>query len=294
VEGGFFFLAKIEPPPATILEYLIARFPQIGPLVWHERMMRGLVQAEGKILNPESPYRHGITVLYQREVEAEPAPLETESILYEDSEILAADKPHGMPVTPAGEYLARSLLRRLEARVNSRMIAPLHRLDRETAGVVLFSLNPETRARYHALFQKRVIERTYLAVARCSNAPAEKRWIVENRLASGEPWFRQRIVEGAINAITEIELIGAWPGHALFKLRPRTGRKHQLRIHMASIGFPILGDPFYPEIREADPGDPPLQLLAAQLSFIDPISGQARTVTSRRILQRAETGQAPV
>jgi tRNA pseudouridine32 synthase/23S rRNA pseudouridine746 synthase len=166
-------------------------------------------------------------------------------------------------------------------------LAPVHRLDRETAGVVLFTINAEARAPYHELFSSRSVEREYLAVAKVGNAGMRKEWDVRNRLEEGEPWYRRRIAEsdGAEpNAITRIELLEPRNGLGLFRLLPETGKKHQLRVHMTSIGCPIVGDLLYPDIRESSKHDSPLQLLAHRLSFIDPLSGESRRFVSAQQL----------
>ena len=240
-------------------------------------MTRGLVTKDGgTAVKADAPYRHGQTIYYFREVRSEPESPVSETILFQDAQILVVDKPHGMRVTPAGDHVDRSLLSRLQRSVGNPNLAPLHRLDQETAGLILFSVNPNTRGRYHALFANRAINRTYVAVTRSREIPSQKHWIVENRIERGEPWFRQRIVQGLPNAITRIEWRRTLGDLALFHLYPKTGRKHQLRVHMASIGFPILGDPLYPQQREPEPSDPPLQLLAYELRFIDPVTGVER------------------
>ena len=279
------YLPKIEPRPATILEHLLARFPQVHPTIWLSRISRGLVTlSDGTTLREDSPYRHGITVFYRKEVPSEPASIEKALVIYRDEDILVADKPHGMPVTPAGEHVGRSLLVQLQKSTGLADLAPMHRLDRETAGLVLFTIKPAARGHYHRLFAEG-IEREYLAVAHIIDAPDRRHWRVENRMESGDPWFRQRIADGPANAITDIELRDVREGVGLFRLVPETGRKHQLRVHMASIGFPIVGDPFYPQIRERQSGDPPLQLLARRLAFTDPLSGVPRSFTSVRRLR---------
>jgi tRNA pseudouridine32 synthase / 23S rRNA pseudouridine746 synthase len=279
------YLPKLEPSPATILEHLLARFPQVHPTIWRARISRGLVTlSDGATLREDSPYRHGITVFYRKEVPSEPASMEEALVIYRDENILVVDKPHGMPVTPAGEHFERSLLVHLQKSTGLADLAPMHRLDRETAGVVLFTIKPDARSHYHRLFAEG-IEREYLAVAPIIDAPDRKHWRVENRMESGDPWFRQRIVDGPINAITEIELRDVREGVGLFRLVPESGRKHQLRVHMASIGFPIVGDPFYPHIRARQSGDPPLQLLARRLTFTDPLSRVLRSFTSVRKLR---------
>jgi tRNA pseudouridine32 synthase / 23S rRNA pseudouridine746 synthase len=281
------FLPKVESPPATILEHLAVRFPHIPVSTWRDRMARGLVTScDGAVLREDSPYRHGMTVLYAKEVPSEPAPLEVETILYQDDEILIADKPHGMTVTPGGQHVARSLLNRLQKQTGIADLVPLHRLDRDTAGIVLFSSKAGSRGRYHQLFSSGVIEREYLAVASVVETPTERYWILENRLIAGIPWFRRNVESGGpVNAITEIELIETRDNLGLFRLKPRTGKKHQLRVHMSLIGFPILGDPLYPQLREPAVSDPPLQLLARRLSFADPFTGLRRDFRSARELR---------
>lgn len=279
------FLPKLESPPPTVAEHLALLFPRISRGTWRDRMARGMVTTnEGMRIREDSPYIHGITVFYIKEVPSEPAPLETETILYQDEEILVADKPHGMAVTPSGDYVARSLLNRLQQRTGIDTLVPLHRLDKDTAGIVLFGLKSESRARYHELFARSVVEREYLAASAITNPPTQKHWVVENRLGGGNPWFRRQITTGPVNAITEIELLDIIDGVGFFRLRPRTGKKHQLRVHMTSIGFPILGDPLYPDMRDKQPSDPPLQLLARRLAFSDPVAGVRREFTSSQNL----------
>jgi tRNA pseudouridine32 synthase/23S rRNA pseudouridine746 synthase len=280
------YLPKLDSPPPTILEYLFARFPQIEPRIWRERVARGTVTlGDGTPLRPDSPYRHGIFVLYRREAPLEPAFLENPRILYRDDGILIADKPHCMPVTPAGEYVERSLLASLERMTGLDTLTPIHRLDKDTAGILLFTVRHGLRAEFHRLFAQNRVEREYFALASAAAAPERSHWSIRNRLGPGQPWFRQQIVSGAPTAVTEIELLGRRSGIGLFRLVPRTGRKHQLRVHMASIGFPILGDPFYPEMSEKRDGDPPLQLLAKRLMFVDPRNGESVSFASTRELE---------
>jgi tRNA pseudouridine32 synthase / 23S rRNA pseudouridine746 synthase len=281
-------LPKLDSAPRTILEYLIAHFPRIAAETWHERVLNGKVTLDdGTMLALDTPYRHGVTVLYAKEVAQEPAACEEEAILFQDANILIADKPHGMVVTPSGDHVERSLLIRLQNRTGLTTLAPIHRLDRETAGVVLFTIHTQARGRYHRLFSTRTVEREYLALANLDAVPDRKEWLLQNRLEADEPWYRRRIAAngGAMpNAITRIDLLETRKGLGLFRLRPETGKKHQLRVHMASIGFPIIGDLLYPEIREKTERDSPLQLLAHRLTFIDPLSGEHRTFASARKL----------
>jgi tRNA pseudouridine32 synthase/23S rRNA pseudouridine746 synthase len=289
------YLPKIASPPQTILDYLIAHFPHVAADAWRDRMARGQIAIdeeidEGIALHADSPYRHGVTVLYSREAAEEPPASVSETILYRDEHILIADKPHGMVVTPSGDCVERSLLVRLQRHTGENGLAPVHRLDRETAGVVLFAIHTGVRAQYHRLFAERTIEREYEAVAKLNNDSAEIEWRVENRLEQGAPWYRRRIADASEgrnrgpNAATRIERLESRDGWGLFRLRPETGKKHQLRVHMASLGFPIAGDLLYPEIRNARHGDPPLQLLACRLAFNDPLSGEPRSFKSAQTL----------
>lgn len=279
------YLPKFDSAPDTVFEYLLARFPQVSPDTWRDRVSRGLVTwSDGKALEEYSPYRHGITVFYRREVTSEPAPLEDPVVIYRDDEILVVDKPHGMPVTPSGEHFERSLLIRLQRITGLTDLNPIHRLDRETAGVLLFTIRPHTRAPYHTLFAEGRVDREYVALAHARGRLNERNWQIQNRIEAAEPWFRQRIVEGPVNAITDI-VLEEWRAEiGRFRLLPKTGKKHQLRVHMASIGCPILGDPFYPAITNKTDGDMPLQLLARRLAFIDPLTGAPRNFISTRTL----------
>jgi tRNA pseudouridine32 synthase/23S rRNA pseudouridine746 synthase len=285
------YLQKLESPPATILDHLIVKFPHIPAEAWRSRVARGLVtDSDGATVREDSPYRHGRMVFYQREVPEEPEAADEEIIVYQDQHLVVADKPHGMVVTPAGDQLERSLLVRLQKRTGVITLVPVHRLDRDTAGLLLFAADPEARGPYHQLFAERRIQREYLAQAHIADPPNCRQWRVANRIAAGTPWFRQQIVEGPPNAVTHIELLELGNGVGLFLLRPETGRKHQLRLHMASLGFPILGDPFYPEILDEDRRSQSplhLQLLASSLEFIDPLSGAPRSFSSARKLQIA-------
>jgi tRNA pseudouridine32 synthase/23S rRNA pseudouridine746 synthase len=277
-----------------LLDFLWQRFPRIDRATWQERLAAGKVLDEnGHPLKAEAPCLPGARIQYFREVDQEPEVPFREEILLRTDDLLVADKPHFLPVAPGGKYVNECLLYRLRAGTGIDDLAPLHRLDLDTAGLVLLSIRPETRGSYGRLFQDSAIERTYLAVAESASggAPVRQRWRVASRIERGEPWFRSRsvAVEAArVNAVTEIELV-RWDqavGRGLFRLRPQTGKTHQLRLHMMEIGFPILHDPLYPELRAEGERDweRPLQLLAAGLAFDDPVTGERRELRSRRRL----------
>jgi tRNA pseudouridine32 synthase/23S rRNA pseudouridine746 synthase len=189
-----------------------------------------------------------------------------------------------VPTIPGGRFLHESLLVRLKKRLGEEQLVPIHRLDRETAGVVIFSRCEDSRGAYQSLFQKRSVEKVYEALA----APVERRFpfIHMSCMAEGTPFFRMREVEGAPNSETLVDLIEVNDGVALYRLMPRTGRKHQLRVHMASIGAPIMNDAFYPDARpeQADDFASPLKLLARAIAFDDPFTGERRRFESARTL----------
>ncbi|MGV3591500.1 MAG: pseudouridine synthase [Gammaproteobacteria bacterium] len=277
--------SSLQLPPGpwtTVLDCLCAHFPHIAREVWLGRMTRGLVQdMEGRALDAQTPYRPELRIRYFREVADEvPIPF-LESILYADANIVVADKPHFLPVTPSGQYVNQTLLARLIERLDNPGLAPLHRLDRSTAGLVLFSANPANRARYHALFRERAITKRYEAIA--PPLPQHDFPLVrKSRLEHGEPFFRMQEVEGTANAETHVDIVERGERYWRYALTPVTGKQHQLRVHMAALGAPILNDDFYPELRkqESDDFSRPLQLLARDLAFVDPISGEHMRFTS--------------
>jgi tRNA pseudouridine32 synthase/23S rRNA pseudouridine746 synthase len=241
---------------------------------------------QGKVVDDESvrvtsstPYYHGKTIHYYREVETENVIPFQESILFQNDHLLVADKPHFLPVTPTGPSVNECLLSRLQRRTGIKDLSPIHRLDRDTAGVVMFSVVKATRHVYHNLFVQRKAIKKYIAVASTAAQPdlqIGREWSVENRLAPGDPWFRMKITDGPVNALTKIVLTKTHGDVGVFELFPATGKKHQLRIHMASIGFPIVNDCFYPELDQFSLTDysRPLQLLAKAIEFTDPVTGR--------------------
>ncbi|MEO6119246.1 MAG: pseudouridine synthase [Terriglobales bacterium] len=265
-------LPRLDHPPATIFEFLCARFSHIPPDTWRARIAAGDVRIAETPISIQTPYQPGVTVFYFREVAAEPGIPFAETVLHEDDRLLVADKPHFLPVTPAGGVVNECLLFRLQRRTGLADLAPIHRLDRDTAGLVLFAKRAEDRAAYARLFAEGKVERKYLAIAKVTAAAKPRQWLVESRIEPEPGSFRMRSVGGEVNARTHIELLQVQDGLGRFELRPATGKKHQLRLHMLALGFPILHDPFYPELSRTEAGDffRPLQLLASELKFDDP------------------------
>ena len=279
---------QLPPGPWTlVLDCLCERFPAVPRAQWLDRMARGrVVDNTGRWVTAETPHRVGLEVHYYREVPDEvPIPFD-EVVLHEDADLLVADKPHFLPVAPTGAYVHETLLGRLIRRTGNHALAPLHRIDRETAGLVLFSTNPQTRARYQALFRERLIEKHYEAMAPALPGVEFPR-TRSSRIVAGEPFFRMQEIEGPANSTTHIDVIARGGARWRYALAPITGRKHQLRVHMAALGAPIVNDTVYPSVRHRAPSDysAPLQLLAKRLSFIDPLSGVERSFSSNFLLQ---------
>jgi tRNA pseudouridine32 synthase/23S rRNA pseudouridine746 synthase len=280
-------LPAAPAPYPSITEFLCRAFPGISRERWAQRLREGKVlDDQGRPVNADTPYSPSKRIFYFREVENEPVIPFAEQILFQDGEILVADKPHFLPVIPGGRYVEECLLNRLRARTGIAGLAPLHRLDRETAGLVIFSVNPETRGAYHELFMKGEVEKIYLALAELQQPPRENRWTVENRIVRGEPRFRMKIVPGTVNARSHIQLLEVKHNQGLFRLQPVTGKTHQLRLHLSSLGFGIINDRVYPDLqpeRDDDFGRP-LQLLAREIRFHDPVTGTDRKFRSEREL----------
>lgn len=274
-------LPQHNPGIASVLEYLIVKFPDINPAIWQRRVADGKVHwHDGSLISAESPCRPQQRVYYYREVENEPVIPFEEKILFQDEYLLVAYKPHFLPVTPGGIYIEECLQNRLRHKTGLNTLQALHRLDRATAGLVLFSVNPDTRHLYHNLFKTHKIHKTYHAIARIN--PGEnligRHWEVINRLVKSEPQFLMKIVDGAPNSQTVIRCTAQTSDKAQFELIPVTGKTHQLRLHMMALGWPLLHEKYYPELQPkvADIYSRPLQLLAKELRFIDPVTQQSR------------------
>ena len=244
------------------------------------------MDGDSRWLTPETPFRVGLEVHYYREVADElPIPFH-EVVLHADADLLVADKPHFLPVIPAGAHVHETLLGRLIRRTGNQALAPLHRIDRDTAGLMLFSANPDSRTRYQALFRERRIEKRYEAIA--PPLPnVEFPCARSSRMVAGDPFFRMQEIQGPANSETRIDVVSRGDANWRYALTPITGRKHQLRVHMAALGAPIVNDGVYPSLVHRAPGDysAPLQLLAKQLSFIDPLSGIERRFASNFLLE---------
>ena len=278
-------LPQSNPGTASVLEYLVFKFPDITAEVWQQRVTDGKVHwHDGSPITVDTPYQAQRRVYYYREVVSEPVIPFAEKVLFEDEHLLVAYKPHFLPVTPGGIYINECLQNRLRNKTGLQSLQALHRLDRATAGLVLFSVNPHTRHLYHKLFSTRQIHKTYQAIAMTNSQQqlVGRQWEVKNRLVKSEPRFLMMIVDGEPNSHSVIRCLEQSTDKALFELQPVTGKTHQLRLHMQALGWPLLNDNYYPTLQPqgADVHSSPLQLLAKELRFIDPVTHTSRSFNS--------------
>ncbi|MGC5039298.1 RluA family pseudouridine synthase [Streptomyces sp. DT190] len=283
-------------PWATVREHLVERLTGAGDGTVDGMFEAGLiVGADGRPVAADAPYEAGMFVWFHRELPAEapvPFPLE---VVHRDEHIVVADKPHFLATTPRGAHVAETALARLRRELDLPTLSAAHRLDRLTAGLVLFTVRPGERGAYQTLFRDRRIRKEYEAVAPYDPGLVLPR-TVRSRIVKERGVLTAREVPGEPNAESHVELAGhrpagtdpeGTPALARYRLVPGTGQTHQLRVHMTALGVPILGDPLYPEVTGPVPaGDfrRPLQLLARGLEFTDPVTGEERRFRSGRTL----------
>ena len=244
-----------------------------------------VVDEYGQLVTAERPYPKHLRIYYYREVPSEPRIPFFEAVLHQDAHLVVADKPHFLPVTPSGQYLQETLLVRLKKRLGIDTLIPIHRIDRETAGLVLFSVQPGERDAYQALFRRHAVTKHYEALAPW-RADLQLPLTRKSRIVEDQPFFRQCEMPGTPNSETQIDVLEVSGGLARYALSPVTGKKHQLRVHMNALNLPILNDRMYPPTPHtpADDYNAPLQLLAKSIAFTDPVTGQARFFESQRSL----------
>ena len=273
----------------TILDFLIERFPFIPQEILEGRMSRDhIVDETGVPFQNSSPYKGEIFLFYYREIPEEPVIPFKEKIIFKNDDFIVVDKPHFIPVTPGGRYVKESLLARLKHHFQIEEISPVHRLDRETAGIVLFTCHAKVRGAYQSLFQKRQVDKTYEAIAASStlNFPITHK----SKIEKGDLFFIMKESDTKddkeFNSETTISVKETKGAFSQYLLKPITGKQHQLRVHMMSLGIPILNDPFYPKVLPCKGEDysQPLQLLAKSIAFKDPISGKLQSFTSEQEL----------
>ena len=267
-------------PWPTVLDFLLERMPDISRDEWLQRFEDQLVLNEAaQPIQATQTYTPHTRLYYYRHIANEPVLPSKASIVFEDDHLLVADKPHFMPVTPAGRYVQQSLLVQLKHLTGHDDLVPLHRIDRETAGLVMFGKRLQDRDAYHALFRDKALHKVYEAVAAYHPALTLPR-VHLSRLAPDALFFRTQEVAGEPNSETRISLLKTEGTRALYQLEPISGKRHQLRVHMMALGLPLEGDQFYPRVLRGPEADEdfshPLQLLAKRVAFTDPVTGEAR------------------
>ncbi|MFI1033211.1 RluA family pseudouridine synthase [Streptomyces sp. NPDC020951] len=274
---------------ATVREHLVERLGEARAGIVDGMLAAGLVVgADGAAVAPDAAYVPGMFVWFHRELPPEapvPFPLE---IVYRDEHIVVADKPHFLATTPRGSHVTETALARLRRELGIPALGAAHRLDRLTAGLVLFTVRPEERGAYQALFRERRVHKVYEALAPHDPGLALPR-TVRSRIVKERGVLAAYEVAGEPNAVSRVELVEhRAPGLARYRLLPATGQTHQLRVHMNALGVPILGDPLYPEVAAPEPVGEfrrPLQLLARELEFTDPVTGTEHRLRSGRDLE---------
>ena len=267
-------------PWPTVLDFLLERMPDISRDEWLQRFEDQLVLNESaQPMQAAQPFTPHTKLYYYRHIANEPVLPATASIVFEDEHLIVADKPHFMPVTPAGRYVQQSLLVQLKHLSGNDDLVPLHRIDRETAGLVMFGKRLQDRDAYHALFRDKALHKVYQAVA-AYNPMLELPRVHISRLEPDVLFFRTQEVAGEPNSETRVSLLKVEGARALYQLEPVSGKRHQLRVHMMALGLPLEGDQFYPIVLRGPDAEEdfshPLQLLAKSVAFTDPVTGKAR------------------
>ncbi|MFJ8004840.1 RluA family pseudouridine synthase [Streptomyces fagopyri] len=272
---------------ATVREHLVERLAA-GAGVIDTMLADGLiVRADGRPVESGTAYEPGMFVWFHRELPDEERVPFAVDVVYRDAHVVVADKPHFLATTPRGSHVAETALARLRRELDIPALGAAHRLDRLTAGLVLFTVRPEERSAYQSLFRDRLVAKEYEAVAPYDEGLALPR-TVRSRIVKERGVLAAREVTGEPNAVSRVELREHRDGLGRYRLVPRTGQTHQLRVHMNALSVPILGDPLYPVVTGPVPaGDfrRPLQLLARKLEFTDPVTGLAHRFVSARVLR---------
>ena len=271
--------ARLRVRGGPLGDELLTRF---GPEVAAKAIAGEVVDQHGVVLDPATVLPAGASVYLYRDLRDEvPVPFDI-PVLYQDEDIVVVDKPHFLATMPRGRHVAQTVLVRMRRELGLPELSPAHRLDRLTAGVLLFTARRELRGAYQTMFARGAVHKTYVARA-AANPHVTLPRVVQSRIVKRRGHLQAVEEPGEPNAETLVESISP---DGLYRLTPRTGRTHQLRVHMASLGMPTYGDPLYPNVISVPDDDfsQPLQLLAQRIEFQDPVSGALRRfVSSRRL-----------
>ncbi|MBO3130234.1 pseudouridine synthase [Dermatophilus congolensis] len=278
-----------EPLPwATVAEFLRERLPAVNIDDWLKN--HRFVDETGHPLTGQEPCQPARFIWFHKDPPPPERPVPGElTILHHDERIIVMDKPHFLATTPRGSHIRETALIRARLTLGLPHIAPAHRLDRLTGGILLFTTEPRWRRPYQTLFETGAVTKTYEALA-VPLAGAGEGFEVRSRIIKPRGSWQAIEVEGEPNAHTRGRLLqtSTGPGGQVgrYELCPVTGKTHQLRVHMSSLGAPLLNDPLYPVVQEelltpaGERFDQPLGLVARTLRFIDPVDGTPRSYTS--------------
>jgi tRNA pseudouridine32 synthase / 23S rRNA pseudouridine746 synthase len=270
----------------TMRDHLVARLPRVDPARIDAMLREQRIVDIAGPLAPDAPYVPDSFLWFHRDLPVEAVVPYEIGLVHRDDDLVVVDKPHFLATIPRGQHIVQTALVRLRRELQLPTLSPAHRLDRVTAGLLMFVVRPERRGAYQTLFRDRKVHKTYEAIARHDPRLAVPR-TVRNRIVKERGVICARAEPGPVNAESRIELLEHRDGLGRYRLTPTTGRTHQLRLHMSGLGVPILGDDFYPVLTERPLDDfrRPLQLLATTLEFHDPITGRPRAFRSRLALQ---------
>lgn len=280
----------------TLAAFLTERFPPHDASAVHASFERGDVFGpDAAPLTPSAPYAPGGHIWVFRPLPEEPAVPTDLPILYEDDHLLAVDKPHGLPVTPRGGFVRQTVTTLLRHRTGNPEISPAHRLDRMTAGVLLLTKTRPARGPVQQLFAQGRIRKTYRLIAPLGPALLTEPITLSSRIIKPAESLRACDVPGVPNARTDVVLLTVLDERCgLYEAHLHTGRTHQIRVHLNSLGRPILGDPLYPSTRtDAEQAAlPPLQLLAHRLALTHPLTAAPLDLHTGRTLEYGLPGGA--
>jgi 23S rRNA pseudouridine1911/1915/1917 synthase len=272
----------------AVLAHLAATFERATAAEWQARIDAGQVRVDGAVTTAEAPLVAGQWLSWDRPPWTEPpVPLDT-AILFQDALLLAVAKPRGLPTMPGGGlYLEHTLL--AVVRRWAPEASPMHRLGRDTSGVVLFARTAAAAGTVQAAFRERRVEKTYLAL--CAGHPARDAFTVEAPIGEvGHPLLGtlHAAAPGGRRAVSHVRVLerrgGGGGPCALVEVEIETGRPHQIRIHLAHAGHPLVGDPLYGpggvpiEGTRALPGDPGYLLHALRLRLAHPADGRLMVI----------------
>ena len=270
----------------TVREHLYDKLTHVSDARIDQMFSEGrYVDEAGEPLGADAAFVAQQVIWFHRDLpNEEPVPFDCE-VLYRDERIVVVDKPHFLSTIPRGQHVVHTALVRLREQLGLPELSPAHRLDRSTAGVLMFTVERRWRGIYQNLFRDRLVRKGYLAVADGSPT-VDLPTTVRSHIVKARGVLQATEVDLPANSETLVEELDRVGARGLYRLIPHTGRTHQLRLHLTRIGIPIVNDPFYPTVREVDRGDfsAPLQLLAAELAFTDPVDGTERTYFTRRRL----------